>query len=81
MCDQNSTHIINILNHFCNFLVILWDFIEGKKTKFLIQIFADQAVWQSTDRSTEQEVGRPGGRPMCTQRAQPGPVDRTVDRP
>ena len=40
---------------------------------------ADQVFWQSTGPVDEPEVGRLGGRPMCTNVHSQGLVDRTVD--
>ena len=61
---------------FVIFLNDLWDFIKGKKITFKSLKILLLAFCRSTTRSTEPEVGRP----TCTKRARPGPVDRTVDR-
>ena len=69
--------------YFCGIYVILWDFVEVKKSKFLIPKICDLAFCRLTGRSTEKEVGRPvrsidvhkHARPFRLEVRSTGPVD------
>ena len=73
-----------IRTYFCGFYVILWDFIEVKKTSFSIPQNPSQTDWRSTepvDRISGRSIGTVDRCARGRAHGQPTrPVDRAVDR-